>query len=176
MALSEKDEALIPKLKEHGLKYPRMTLEEARAVGIPLSFALAFLQQESSGRDADGRSKFGLNLVGNDAVRNIRGGFVTEARYREYLRKRRAGMGMQGIGPLQLTWWEFQDAADRMGGCWKPRFNMRFGFGLAKSLIKKHGRDAGVARYNGTGAAAQQYARSWREKQLEWHRWLLRQE
>src|SRR4051794_30203410 len=119
-----------------GCKYPRITVEEAATVGLPLSYALAFLEKESSGTDSDGSRAFGLNLFGHDAVANpVKGGFVTESRYDEYLHHRRAGRGAQGVGPCQLTWWEFQDRADALGGCWKPECNMRVGFGVAKALI-----------------------------------------
>jgi hypothetical protein len=175
MALSERDEMLAQRLGAAGLKYKVTTIEEARRVGLPLSYALAFLEKESSGKDADGRARFGLNLFGHDAVRNIRGGLVTEARYRVYVRQRKAGMGMQGVGPCQLTWYGLQDMADAMGGCWKPRYNMRVGFAQAKALIKAHGKRGGVTRYNGSGPAAQRYADDWIEKQLAWHRWLRQQ-
>ncbi len=133
MATVDRDALLARKLRRNGVKHPRMTIAEARRVGLPLSYALAFLEKESSGKDHDGSAKIGLNLFGNDPVDNpVKGGFVTEARYREYLRHRRAGRGMQGVGPCQLTWWEFQDMADREGGCWKPDANMRVGFGVAK--------------------------------------------
>jgi soluble lytic murein transglycosylase-like protein len=67
---------------------------------------------------------------------------------------------MQGVGPLQLTWYEFQDRADARGGAWKPYINMDVGFEHLGQLIKSTGDlDQAVARYNGTGAAANDYAR-----------------
>jgi len=163
------DEQLISRLAEMGLKYPRTTIEEARRVGLPLSFALAFLEKESSGRDGQGAA-FGLNLFGSDPVANpVKGGFVTEARYAEYLRNRKAGRGMQGVGPCQLTWYALQDMADHMGGCDKPRFNMRVGFAQAKALIRRYGKREGARRWNGSGAAAEHYADDWLAKQLRWH-------
>src|SRR3954463_3241050 len=131
MALSAHDKALADMLQKRGLRFPDWTLAEARRVGIPLSYALAFLEKESTGRDQDGKQRFGLNLFGSDPVRNPEhGGFVTPKRYRNYVDHRKRGYGMQGVGPLQLTWWEFQDMADHEGGCWHPRFNMRVGFAL----------------------------------------------
>jgi cell wall-associated NlpC family hydrolase len=169
MALTDRQLAYVRLIEERGCKYPQTTVEEAVRVGIPLSYALAFLEQESSGTDR-GRPAFGLNLFGHDAVANpVRGGVVTASRYATYLANRRQGMGMQGVGPCQLTWWEFQDRADKLGGCWRPRYNMRVGFALAKSLIRQHGVLEGVARYNGTGPAARAYAQAWRERQRRWH-------
>lgn len=175
MALSERDQKLAERLRGAGLKYPVTTIEEARRVGLPLSYALAFLEKESSGRDVDGRRRFGLNLFGSDPGPPTRGGFVTEQRYRKYLSDRKNGRGMQGVGPNQLTWYALQDMADRMGGCYKPRYNMRVGFAQAKALIKANGKRNGVVRYNGAGPAAQRYADDWIEKQMAWHRWLRQQ-
>jgi hypothetical protein len=168
-ALGARERDLIDRLDQHGLKYPRTTVEEALRVGLPLSYALAFLEKESSGRDADG-SAFGLNLFGNDSVRNpVKGGTVTAARYAEYLRNRKRGLGMNGVGPCQLTWFALQDLADDMGGCHKPRFNMRVGFAQAKGLIRQHGKHDGARRWNGSGPAAERYADDWLVKQRKWH-------
>ena len=38
-------------------------------------------------------------------------------KYQEY-KRRRPRDGMQGVGPAQLTWFEFQDQADALGGCY----------------------------------------------------------
>ena len=170
MPLTERQARQVELLRARGLKYPRIAVQEAARVGLPLSYGLAFLEKESTGRDRDGAVRFGLNLFGHDAVRNpVKGGFVSQQRYGGYLAARRAGQGMQGVGPLQLTWWEFQDMADRIGGCWQPRYNMRVGFGIAKALIRQHGPVEGAARWNGTGTAAAAYAQDWLAKQRRWH-------
>jgi cell wall-associated NlpC family hydrolase len=170
MTLTPRQEEQAAWLTAHSCKYPRTTVQEAARVGLPLSYALAFLQKESSGTDQDGRAAFGLNLFGSDHVPNpIKGGTVSHVRYQQYLANRRAGRGMQGVGPCQLTWWEFQDHADQLGGCWKPAANMRVGFGIAKALIQKHGKQGGAARYNGVGPAAEDYGRDWVAKQRHWH-------
>jgi hypothetical protein len=162
-------DALVSKLRGFGVKFPRMTIEEAGRAKLQLHYALAFLEKESSGRDEDGSPKMGLNLFGSDPVRNpVRGGFVTRTRYEEYRRNRRAGLGMQGVGPCQLTWWEFQDMADRAGGCWRPRHNMRVGFAIAARLIRDHGERGGARRWNGTGKDAEDYADDWLNKQRRW--------
>ena len=170
LTLDKRDLERVEILREHGCKYGLIAVEEALHVGLPISYAAAFLEKESSGKDAGGQAGFGLNLFGHDPVQNpVKGGFVTRARYAEYLRFRRAGKGMQGVGPTQLTWYGLQDAADRAGGCWHPRFNMRIGFAQAKLLIAQHGRQDGVAMYNGSGSAAERYAKDWRAKQQRWH-------
>src|SRR5687767_5704620 len=98
MALSARDQALVELLHKRGLRFPEWAVTEARRVGLPLSYALAFLEKESSGRDRDGALRFGLNLFGGDPVRNpVKGGFVTQKRYRSYLANRKSGLGMQGV-------------------------------------------------------------------------------
>jgi hypothetical protein len=77
---------------------------------------------------------------------------------------------MQGVGPMQLTWYEFQDDADRLGGCWVAANNIRVGLTLLGKLIVNHGTRMGVARYNGTGPQANRYATEVLEKQEKWHR------
>lgn len=150
-------------MEKHGIKYPTWTQRAAREAGLPLSIACALLEQESGG---------GHNVFGHDPVRGdqIRGGKVTREKYRKYKRLRKAGYGMQGVGPMQLTWYEFQDRADRIGGCWKPYPNMKVGFSIAADLIKRKGRVRGLAAYNGSGFAAWRYSRQVRRRAKVWHR------
>ena len=117
--------ALIAKLRFYGIKYPRKTLRAAEATGVPLWALCAFLEQESSG---------GANVFGHDPTIFIGAGTVTEEKYKAYLAKRKASGNrlMQGVGPMQLTWWEFQDGADALGGCWKPEFNILYGAQLLR--------------------------------------------
>ena len=127
---------------------------------IPLSYALALVEKESGF----------TNVFGHDAVRNpIKGGRVTRTRYLAYVAYRKRGWGCQGVGPCQLTYYSFQDDADRFGGCWRPYPNMVVGFRLLKALINQHGKQAGAAAYNGTGVVANAYGRDWVAKQTKWH-------
>ena len=163
------DAKLIQRLQAGGVKAPEMAIAEARNAGLDLAYACALLEKESGG---------GANVFGHDrddAGRYIfpaRDGAVpvTEELYREY--KRRRGPtgkgGMQGVGPAQLTWWEFQDEADREGGCWKPAVNMRVGFRRLAGLMRQHGEADGARRYNGTGAAAERYSVDLRAKARAW--------
>lgn len=139
------------RLKKRGIVNPWYTAYEARRAGLPLAIACALLDQESGG---------GYNVFGHDPVKppQIKGGWVTKERYTHYKVLRKQGYGMQGVGPVQLTWWEFQDLADKYGGCWKVQFNMRVGFEHAAAMIKQYGERNGLKRYNGTGPAAERYA------------------
>jgi hypothetical protein len=137
-------------------------LEAVATTKIPLSYALALCEKEGNFK----------NVFGHDAVRNPapKGGRVTAKSYAAYKKARKAGMGMQGVGHTQLTWYEFQDQADALGGAWKPYPNMVVGFRHLKTLISAHGKEHGAAAYNGTGPAADAYGLDFVRKQLAWHR------
>ena len=137
-------------------------LEAVATTKLPLSYALALIEKETGGR----------NVYGHDHVRNPapKGGKVTARNYAAYKKARKAGMGMQGVGPTQLTWFEYQDHADKLGGAWRPYPNMVVGFALLGSHIKRLGKEKGAAAYNGTGDAADAYGRDFVRKQEAWHR------
>lgn len=158
------DLRLARKLKSAGFQNSLRTIYEARRANLPLSYALAFLEKESAK---------GQNVFGHDPVRNpVKGGRVSKSRYLAYKRYRNAGLGAQGVGPMQLTYPGFQEEADRMGGCWKPKYNMRVGFRHAAGLVKQYGKFKGAAHYNGSGPRAEAYARDWLSKQQKWHRYV----
>jgi hypothetical protein len=137
-------------------------LEACATTKLPLSYALALCEKEG-----------GFRMVyGHDPVRNPapKGGHVTRSNYAQYKRDRKAGMGMQGVGHTQLTWYAFQDQADALGGCWKPYPNLVVGFANLRRLINAHGKEKGAAAYNGTGPAAEAYGRDFVRKQEAWHK------
>ncbi len=144
-----------------GIKNPRTTLQEAKAAGIGPALALAMVEQESGN---------GSNVFGHDPTIFIGAGTVTERNYKQYRAARRASGNrlMQGVGPMQLTWWELQDAADREGGAWIPRYNLRVGFRRLAALRKANGKRLGIQRYNGSGPAAVRYMLSVLGKQAKW--------
>lgn len=141
------------------IRYPLWTVEAAEKARLPLPLACALLEQESGG---------GRNVFGHDRDRH--GDYiwpahdgqvlVTERLYAEYKRRRgpKGLGGMQGVGPMQLTWYTLQDEADALGGCWQPLPNMIVGFTKAAALVRRYGIRAGIKAYNGTGDAADLYA------------------
>jgi peptidoglycan hydrolase-like protein with peptidoglycan-binding domain len=144
-------DTLIERLRAGGIVHPRITVAEAQRAGLRLPIACAMLEKETGG---------GHNVFGHDPTIFVGAGKVTKAKYQEY-KKRRVASGnrsMQGVGPCQLTWWEFQDEADREGGCWRPEINIRVGFRRLAANIKAHGEADGARRYNGTGKAAEAYS------------------
>jgi len=150
------------RLRAGGILDPGTAIAEAQRAGLPLKLACAMLEKESAG---------GHNVFGHDRGTIFAGaGAVTEAKYREYKRKRIASGNkfMQGVGPCQLTWWSIQDAADKAGGCWRPEINMRIGFGHLAGLVKQHGESDGARRYNGSGADAVAYSKDLLAKARKW--------
>jgi hypothetical protein len=148
------DAQLVKVMREHKIVFPKNTLEAARKTGLGLRYACALLDLETGG---------GRNVFGHDPTPSIpkrwQGKEVWLVRYR-YYKRRRGQHGMQGVGPTQLTWWQYQDRADALGGCHKPFCNMQVGFSILRALIRQHGVQHGAARFNGTGEAAERYGRN----------------
>lgn len=157
---SGRDHALARRANNWGAQYSLRIVIEARRAEIPASLAFALIETESGFR----------NVFGHDPTIFAGAGQVTRAKYEAYLAKRgpRGEGGMQGIGPAQLTWWTYQDEADRLGGCWKTQFSIRVGLSLLGSLTRRHGLVAGVAAYNGSGHAAVDYSRLVRARASIW--------
>ena len=152
---------LVERLRAENVLRAQAVVEEAKRAGLRLPLACALLEKESGG---------GRNVFGHDPTIFVGAGEVTRAKYAEYKRRRVASGNrmMQGVGPCQLTWWEFQDTADREGGCWRPEINMRVGFRHLAALIKAHGEADGARRYNGSGEAAEAYSRDLLAKARTW--------
>lgn len=148
--------------KKYGLENSLRALWEGRRAGISPSLSLAMLEQESGGK----------NVFGHDPTIFIGAGTVTKSKYLAYRNARRASGNrrMQGVGPLQLTWWEFQDGADRLGGAWIPKYNLRYGYQRLAASIKSNGKREGIKRYNGSGAAAEAYVKSVLAREAKWHK------
>ncbi len=130
---------------------PIRMLVAAHEAAIPPSLAASMLMQESGG---------GTNVFGHDPTIFVGAGEVTKAKYLAYKTQRGTNGegGMQGVGPLQLTFFTLQDEADERGGCWKPYVNMLVGFEHLADNIRRAGMHEGVKAYNGSGDAAEKYA------------------
>lgn len=129
----------------NGIKNPYLAWQVSKDTGLPFYALCAVLEIESNG---------GQNVFGHDGGPTgwaSGWGYVTKAKYLRYKEGRKAGKGMQGVGPMQLTYWSIQDKADARGGCWKPKVNMTVGAELLYSYWKQSGnwKDAGT-RYNGS--------------------------
>ncbi len=154
-------DTLIERLQAGGIVHPKATVAEAQRAGLRLAIACAMLEKETAG---------GHNVFGHDPTIFVGAGKVTKAKYQAYKQRRVASgnKSMQGVGPCQLTWYEFQDEADREGGCWRPEINIRIGFRHLAANIKLHGEAEGAKRYNGTGKAAELYSADLLRKAKVW--------
>jgi hypothetical protein len=145
----------------NGGRYGALIVAESDRARLPLPLACAVVEQESSFR----------NVYGHDAVRNpvAKGGPVSRASYLRYRAWRDAGLGAQGVGVTQLTWPPYQDRADRLGGCWKVRNQLRVGFEVLAAAVARHGVRGGLAAYN-AGSPASPAGRAYAAKVLEHER------
>lgn len=154
------DKELAAKLRAHGIVYPWRTIHAARKANIGIATACAVLQMETSG---------GHNVFGHDPTIFVGAGQVTKTKYLAYKAMRQGSNNrlMQGVGPMQLTYYTLQDKADAMGGCWRPRYNILVGLQYLKGLMRQYGLRGGIAHYNGSGPydwyanTVLQYRKTW---------------
>jgi hypothetical protein len=149
------DQDVAERAKAHGAHFSLRIVIEAKHADIPVSLGFALIEQESAFTNV-----WGHDPAPNGGTSHLGGRTVTKAAYLAYKQRRgsRGQGGMQGVGPAQLTWYEFQDQADRLGGCWKPACNIAVSFKHLGKLIDARGTRAGLVAYNGSGAAASHYA------------------
>jgi hypothetical protein len=163
-AQRQADEHYVAVAKRHGVRegVSRLVIKWCREYNLPISLGFALGTQESHHQ----------NVFGHDPTICIGWGTVTRAKYLIYrTRRRRSGNKlMQGIGWGQLTWWETQDLADRLGGCHKSEANIRVAIMTLAARIRDFGYVKGIERYNGTGPAAVRYSREVRALADVWHR------
>lgn len=156
----EADERYARIARRHGISNALRVVQEARREGVGPATAMALIEKETRGR----------NVFGHDPTIFAGAGQVTARKYLAYKEQRgpRGQGGMQGVGPAQLTYYTLQDAADREGGCWDPRVNIRIGLRHLRGLIAEHGLREGYRRFNGSGPAAEAYARDAIAKRAVW--------
>lgn len=137
--------------KRHGAKWSLRTVREARRAGVPISWGLAMVEQESHWENI-----FGCDHGPGKAFCHQK---VTKAKVQELLRSSLAN----GVGPTQLTTKDYVRRADRYGGAHIPRHNIRAGMEV---LREKTGGDMKQAwKYNG----AKQYQAQIEGKARRWH-------
>lgn len=130
---------LANKARYHGADYSLRIIWEARRANMPISLLFAMCDKESGFK----------NVYGHDKTIFIGHGPVTKRNYLEYKKQRGTpGKQMQGVNVTQLTWWEFQDRADKLGGCWVERNSIRVGaevLGFYFNKYKEQGRSTKTA-------------------------------
>ena len=151
----------------HGIQNVKAVVAAQQKTGIPMSYALAMLENETGG----GRNEFGGE--GTACPAKWYEQEVTRFRYTVYKVKRNRGGTPNGVGPTQITDPALQIEAEHLGGCWKPQYNCEVGFRFLDNLIRDYGTSVGFERYNGSGPAAEAYANRASVKASVWHQRLL---
>lgn len=138
----------------------RLIIKWARHYGVPISLAFALFEHEAAFR----------KVFGHDSTIFVGAGVVTRAKSKAYIKARRRSGNrlMQGVGEGQLTWWETQDLAEKLGGLHTADANVRVALMTLAARIHEYGEAEGVARYNGTGPAAATYSRQVRGRAYAW--------
>jgi hypothetical protein len=117
----------------------RLIVEEAERIGLDLPLACALVEQESGGR----------NIFGCDSG-NV--GDVPPFCHQPVTQRRVLALidseWMNGVGLTQLTWYEFVNEAEAMGGAHLPRYQLRVGFRILKEFLDKYPEAEAIACYN----------------------------
>jgi hypothetical protein len=128
------DKALVALIDKHLNGMGRVIVDEAERADLHVDLACALVEQESNGR----------NIFGCDHG-NVgdRPPYCHQAATKERVQALRTGgsyrHGMNGIGPVQLTWWEFVEKAEALGGAHIPANNCRVGFTDLVSMLDVEG-------------------------------------
>jgi hypothetical protein len=134
---SVRDLALATTAKRHGANYSLRIIWEARRANAPISLLFAMCEKESNFQ----------NVYGHDNTIFVGAGKVTKNNYRLYkLARQTPGKHMQGVNVPQLTWWEFQDRADKLGGCWVERNAIRVAAEVLGAYYNKYKRQGKSTR------------------------------
>lgn len=157
------DEKRVQLLDDYGIANAADCVKAQRGTrGVDLSDCVALLENESGGR----------NIFGSEGTACPSDWYekeVTQTRYTFYKIRRNLGYTVNGVGPTQLTDAGLQKLAEDAGGCWKPLHNMEIGFDYFGGLVITHGLWGGAMRYNGSGAAAENYANRLVDRAMVWH-------
>lgn len=145
------------KLKRHGVKRAKLVIREAHRAHLPVADALAMLEQETGIPQA--------NVFGGDCSYGA-------CHYHERVTARKVQdlLGSpysNGIGWTQVTYKPLipDHLRHKMH---RPKYQMRVGFKVLAGLIRTYGVQGGHQRYNGSGAAAEEYGRVAVELRRKW--------
>lgn len=156
--MTARDLLKVARARRAGARHALKIAQEARRIGLPLDLAYALVEQESGFKNI-----FGCDYgVGRTFCHEK----VTKAKVQQLLTSSLAN----GVGLTQLTYKPFVQEAQREGGAHKPRYQLRVGFRILKDNIRRYGEWTGMARYNGSGSAANRYAVELAAKRSRWYR------
>lgn len=160
-----RDITLARRARAAGAKYALRIVWEARHAGIPVSLALALVEQESGFR----------NIFGADQGSILKHEKVTKAKVARLLAFVERGGPSNGVGLTQLTYPPFIRHANRIGGAHLPKYQLRVGFGALKDKLARNPKSwwGALATYNAgrpDSPVGLAYAGKVIAKQRRWHR------
>jgi len=159
-----RDLQLARRAKKAGANYSLRIVLEARRAEIPISLAFGLVDVESGFQNQFGHDRQAWRPAD---------GRVTKARVAELLRRVAKGEPSNGVGLTQLTWPGFIRAANRLGGAWKPKYQLRVGFDHVAKCIQTFGVKRGLSVYN-SGSPDNPKGRAYAAKvataAAKWHR------
>lgn len=117
-------------------------IAEAKRAGLDIALACALVHQESSGKNIFGCDHGPTGDVPPYCLHNVTKGRVQKLRAGDYKH------GMNGVGLTQLTWWEFVEQAEELGGAHLPANQCRVGFSLLKSYLDQYPFMEALGAYN----------------------------
>lgn len=120
-------------------------VEEAKRAGLELIVGCGLIEHEGAGAQNIFGCDFGAGYRGRPPYCND---LVTKDRLQALLRNVEADGGSNGVGQTQLTYPPFIYEAERLGGAHLTRWQLRVGFTLVASYIRKYGLREGLGAYN----------------------------
>lgn len=169
LATSEKEyhARLIEVMKRHSIVDPQDALGAAVFTGVELAVVCTSLDMESYG----GRNEWGGDPGGDALPWEWFESPVTYPKWVAYWARVKRGYRVNGCGSMQLTDKGLQEAAQKLGGCWKQLPNRQVGAVFMRQLLKETGGDVRLAyqHYNGAGSAAILYGEHAYSLYTVWH-------
>src|SRR4051812_18958608 len=129
------NERIAALIRKFGGRYEDHIIAASARTGVSVSLLCAVLEQETHFTNVFGHDKVD-NPIKSPPGSNRP---VTEELYKQYKKHRDRGLGCQGVGPMQLTDRGLQDAADKLGGCWRVGPNIQVGADHLRNNIRIHG-------------------------------------
>lgn len=161
---TKRDLELARKAKAHGAEHATRIILECRAHDVIISDGFALVEQESNFMNIFGCDYGDLYVPSQPPYCHVA---VTQARVDKLISRGKPN----GVGPTQLTSFNYVKDANRDGGAHKPSVNIATGIHILGQMQKKHGRMRGFGAYNGgEGNPSMGYAREVDAKAQRWHR------
>ena len=165
--LTKAQQRLIPIVAQHQLN-AQAEVFAAFYVNLELAVACTTTQLESTGRMVYGADP-ASSWMNDGPFGDLWEHEVTEASYKWFGHEVDLGRVSNGVGLKQLTSRSLQVAADNRGGCWVAEHNAAEGDVLMIELINQTGSIwHAFYSYNGSGAAAVNYANNAEAIVSEW--------